>query len=182
MRLPFNKAKITSEFGDRIHPITGKKTFHYGLDFFIYDDKVLACEDGKVILARVNAGYGNCIMIQHSDCISLYGHMEEIYVKEGTNVKEGDLIALQGSTGNSTGKHLHFGIGTEQWQPKRINAAARLGIKNEEGPVINLNPIQILVDNGFIQSPEYWIAHAKDKELCRGEYVLELISNIAKSL
>ena len=182
MRLPFSKAKITSPFGIRIHPITFKETFHYGVDFKVFDDKILACEKGTVILAKKNGGYGNCIMIQHDDCISLYGHLEKIKVKVGEIVAEGEIIGIQGSTGRSTGKHLHFGLGTLMWQPKRINPSARLGIKNKYGPIIKLDPIQILADNGFIQSPEYWTAKAKQGEMCNGEYVLELMSNIVKKL
>ena len=72
---------------------------------------VLAADGGTVTLAGVNGGYGNCIMIDHGNGYqSLYGHMSALYVYEGQTVNQGDVIAAVGSTGVSTGPHLHFEV------------------------------------------------------------------------
>lgn len=112
--------RITSEFGMRIHPITGKYGGHKGLDIgrapgtsTLYGANILAAYDGVVIVASYVSGYGNTVMIDHGSGIwTLYGHIRNggIKVKVGQKVKKGEKIAEVGSTGRSTGPHLHFEV------------------------------------------------------------------------
>lgn len=105
---------ITSGFGMRLHPIQGIYKDHDGLDISgvnVYGAPVVAAADGIITYAGVLGGYGNCVMINHgSGIVSLYGHGSEIIAQLGATVKQGDVIMKVGSTGNSTGPHLHFEI------------------------------------------------------------------------
>lgn len=96
----------------REHPIQGIVKGHTGVDIGAgYGSKVIAASDGIVTYAGVLGGYGNCVMINHgSGVVTLYGHGQTILTTVGTEVKQGDLIMEVGSTGNSTGPHLHFEI------------------------------------------------------------------------
>lgn len=104
---------ITSNYGNRTHPIQGVTKFHSGIDIGNagYGAPVVAAADGVVILASVNGGYGNCVIIHHGDgIVTLYGHGQKILTEVGAQVKQGDLIMEVGSTGVSTGPHLHFEV------------------------------------------------------------------------
>lgn len=106
---------ITSEFGSRTDPITGRKgAFHSGLDMAAPGgSSIYAAESGVVILAEWWSGYGNCVIIDHGDGVwTLYGHIRNggIKVSKGDKVDVGDKIAEVGSTGQSTGNHLHFEV------------------------------------------------------------------------
>ena len=104
---------ITSPYGNRLHPIQGVYKYHDGIDIGNagYGAPVIAAADGMVIYAGQMGGYGNCVMIYHGDgLITLYGHGQEIKTTLGTPVKQGDIIMTVGSTGNSTGPHLHFEV------------------------------------------------------------------------
>jgi murein DD-endopeptidase MepM/ murein hydrolase activator NlpD len=104
------QAEITSEFGSRMHPILGYEKFHAGLDFGAdYGEVIRAAAPGYVIFAGWYGGYGNTVIIDHgNDVTTLYGHSDGLYVQEGQQVQRGEPIALVGSTGLSTGPHLHF--------------------------------------------------------------------------
>ena len=104
---------ITSGYGVREHPIQGIVKQHTGLDIggAPLGTPVVAAADGVVTYAGWLGGYGNCVMINHGDeIVTLYGHGNEILTKVGTEVKQGDIIMTVGSTGNSTGPHLHFEV------------------------------------------------------------------------
>lgn len=103
---------ISSRFGLRIHPITGEEKNHTGLDIASNQGTaVYASDGGTITLAGWNGGYGNCIMIDHGNgYVTLYGHLSTISVSEGQTVSQGDTIGAVGSTGNSTGPHLHFEV------------------------------------------------------------------------
>jgi murein DD-endopeptidase MepM/ murein hydrolase activator NlpD len=105
-----NPAPITSRFGWRTHPLTGTRRFHSGLDIGAPSGTpVVATASGTVISAGWNGGYGKAIIIQHNDVQqTLYGHLSEISVQPGQQIAQGVVIGLVGSTGNSTGPHLHF--------------------------------------------------------------------------
>lgn len=96
-----------------VHPVLGTPRMHYGQDFSVpYGTDVYATGDGKVIESGWNSGgFGNYIVIDHGYGLqSTYGHLSEIEVPKGANVKRGDLIGLSGSTGTSSGPHLHYQI------------------------------------------------------------------------
>ena len=103
---------ISSRFGERIHPITGELKNHNGMDIASnMGTTVYAADGGRVVLAEWYGGYGNCIMIEHGNGYkTLYGHLSVISVKNGQTVNQGDAIGQVGSTGNSTGPHLHFEV------------------------------------------------------------------------
>ena len=104
-------AMITSAFGWRIHPIAGESRFHSGTDLGApMGAPVVAVFDGKVQIADLMGGYGLAVVLRHNKDTeeTLYGHMSEIFVKPGDTVKQGDVIGRVGSTGFSTGPHLHF--------------------------------------------------------------------------
>jgi len=94
------------------HPVLGTPQWHYGQDFSTpHGTEVFATGSGKVIEAGWNGGLGNCIVVDHGyGYRSTYGHLSNIKVTVGLNIKRGDLIGLSGSTGTSTGPHLHYQI------------------------------------------------------------------------
>jgi murein DD-endopeptidase MepM/ murein hydrolase activator NlpD len=110
-----NDGEITSGFGLRIHPILGSSRFHAGIDFGAdYGSMIRAADSGIVIFAGWYGGYGYAVVIDHGNGIAtLYGHSSKLYVAEGQAVKRGDAIAAVGSTGLSTGPHLHFEVRKE---------------------------------------------------------------------
>jgi murein DD-endopeptidase MepM/ murein hydrolase activator NlpD len=102
---------ITSLFGWRIHPIAGDYRFHAGTDIGAPEGTpVLAAVAGQVITADFMGGYGLTVVVQHQDGnnLSLYGHLSEIFVQPGEQVEQGNVIGRVGTTGYSTGPHLHF--------------------------------------------------------------------------
>ncbi len=103
---------ISSRFGPRIHPITGEMKNHNGMDIAANSGTtVYAADGGQVVLAEWYGGYGNCIMIDHGNGYkTLYGHLSYIGVTAGQTVNKGANIGQVGSTGNSTGPHLHFEV------------------------------------------------------------------------
>lgn len=103
---------VSSRFGLRVHPITGKTKNHTGIDIASNQGTaVYASDGGSVTLAGWNGGYGNCIMIDHGNgYVTLYGHLSSISVSVGQTVSQGATIGAVGSTGNSTGPHLHFEV------------------------------------------------------------------------
>ncbi len=104
------KGNYTCFFGDRVHPFERSLKFHNGVDIMArYGTPIKAAREGMVIQSGWRDGYGKTVMIQHPDGYStLYGHCSEIKVKVGEWVTRDDVIALIGSTGWSTGPHLHF--------------------------------------------------------------------------
>ncbi len=112
--LPINIADYTmsSGYGYRRDPVYGSSKFHEGLDFAAsMGTSVFATADGIVTCAERKGGYGNCIDISHGyNYLTRYGHLSEILVKNGQNVKRGELIGKVGSTGKSTGPHLHYEV------------------------------------------------------------------------
>ncbi len=103
---------ISSGFGVRIHPITGTKRMHNGVDMNASQgDPIRAAKAGSVILASVKGGYGNTVMIDHGGgMVTLYAHQSRIGVSVGQKVSAGAVIGYIGSTGDSTGPHLHFEV------------------------------------------------------------------------
>lgn len=102
---------ITSPYGYRIHPIFHTKIFHSGIDIAVgTGTTVHALADGEIIYAGWMSGYGNVVMIDHGSIISLYAHNSSVSVSVGQQVKGGQVVCHSGSTGNSTGPHLHFEI------------------------------------------------------------------------
>lgn len=107
--------RLTSPFGPRVHPIYGGVRMHNGADYGLGDGAIYAADDGLVVLAGYQRSYGNMSVISHgrigqSLVATLYAHQARILVRPGDVVKKGDIIGLIGSTGDSTGPHLHFEV------------------------------------------------------------------------
>jgi murein DD-endopeptidase MepM/ murein hydrolase activator NlpD len=104
--------KISSRYGARIDPLKHKKAFHAGVDFKGHTgDKVRSTGDGIVKRSVYNGGFGNCIILSHGNGYdTLYAHLSKRLVKRGEKVSRGQVIGLVGSTGRSTGSHLHYEV------------------------------------------------------------------------
>jgi murein DD-endopeptidase MepM/ murein hydrolase activator NlpD len=109
-RFPLNSYRLTSPFGMRVSPISGRRSMHGGLDLAAPEGtEVYAARDGVVSVASTSAVYGRYVVISHGDnWTSLYGHLSALAVRLHDRVKSGTLIGRVGSTGQSTGPHLHF--------------------------------------------------------------------------
>lgn len=109
---PVFDATLISRFGTRIDPFTGRRSRHEGVDFVAArGTPILAAADGVVLRSGYNAGYGYMIDIEHADkVVTRYAHASKLLVKKGDKVRMGQEIAKVGSTGRSTGPHLHFEV------------------------------------------------------------------------
>ena len=114
MKTPINGARLSSAFGMRKHPIDGFNKMHRGTDFAApTGTPIMASGDGKVTRARWCGGGGNCVKIKHNSTYeTIYAHMKSFGrgIREGIRVKQGQIIGYVGSTGNSTGPHLHYEV------------------------------------------------------------------------
>ena len=104
--------RISSNFGPRLHPILGYVRSHNGVDITAgFGEEILASGPGVVQIASAFGGYGNTVVVDHGgDLLTLYAHMSVILVEPGEEIELGDVIGLVGSTGLSTGPHLHFEV------------------------------------------------------------------------
>lgn len=116
---PLPGSVVTSKCGNRVHPVTGQIRPHKGTDFAYANHKtgpVLASADGEVVFAGVQNGYGNLVILGHTNaagkrmCVTKYAHLDKIYVNMGQKVAAGDQVGFEGNTGVGTGAHLHFEI------------------------------------------------------------------------
>ena len=109
---PIAKGWISSKFGYRVSPFTGRKEFHKGLDLATRQgDPIFATADGLVTFAGTKGLLGKTIVIDHGHgMVTRYGHAYKLLKKRGDRVKRGDIIALIGSTGRSTGSHVHYEV------------------------------------------------------------------------
>lgn len=171
--LPFKsqKCRLTSPYNWRIHPITKNREFHHGVDLVaVGGDEVVSVCDGRVVRSRMvlkenDTGgtwqWGNYIAIQGNDGnVVYYCHLEERYAVAGQTVRAGEVIGLQGATGQVTGKHLHFEVRRGNgW----VNAAEYIGINNTLGVYDEgFAAITKLAKIGVINSPDYWYRHYTD--------------------
>jgi murein DD-endopeptidase MepM/ murein hydrolase activator NlpD len=132
---PLNDGFMGSKFGARSDPFTGRTAMHEGIDFnAVTGTPILAAGGGQVVTAGPHASYGNHVDVDHGNgVVTRYAHASKLLVKEGDIVKQGQKIAEVGSTGRSTGAHLHFEV--------RVNEAAQ-------------DPLKFL-QSGFNFSKEY---------------------------
>ncbi|CAN5551567.1 hypothetical protein BH20ACT2_BH20ACT2_07530 [soil metagenome] len=107
---PLDRARVSSEFGMRTHPIIGTSRLHAGMDMSAPSGTpIRAAAPGLVLLAGPRGGYGNTVVLDHDDTLgTLYAHQSRVAVEPGDRVEAGDVVGFVGSTGLSTGPHLHF--------------------------------------------------------------------------
>lgn len=127
---PIKNASLESSFGRRIDPFNGHLAFHAGLDMAgPVGAKIYASANGKVSSAGRRSAYGNAVDIVHgSGLVTRYGHLSKILVKPGQVVEKGDVVGIQGSTGRSTGQHLHYEVryNNQPINPKKFLEAGRV--------------------------------------------------------
>ena len=134
--MPVQDVTVNSNYGWRADPITGEKDFHTGVDFACINNvtPIYASQSGKVVYSQFHtnstgtSGYGNLVMIQHGEeLITSYAHMSSLNVDVGDTVEQGQKIGVCGSTGNSTGPHLHFETKKTMWD-NHMNPIKVLGL------------------------------------------------------
>lgn len=138
LRTPINGARVSSGFGMRRHPILGYSKMHKGTDFAAATGTpILAAGSGTIVYFGVKGGYGNYVQIQHnSEYATAYGHASRFNKKfhRGSKVKQGDVVAYVGTTGRSTGPHLHFEVlyKGKQINPAKVKATSGLKLGGKE--------------------------------------------------
>lgn len=139
---PTDTKRITSNFGNRTHPISKKKRRHHGIDIASPGtNNIYAAAAGVVSRSYHSTSYGECIMILHNlkgkTYETLYAHMRQgsRRVKVGDKVKKGQIIGVMGNTGHSTGQHLHFELHVGRWNYEKSNAVDPLGYLNKTSSV-----------------------------------------------
>ena len=115
--------RVTSPFGWRTHPITGRQNLHGGIDIAAPNGTpIMASKAGVVVISQYGSSYGNYVVISHPDGTrTLYAHMSQRNVSAGDTVRQGQTVGLVGSTGSSTGNHLHFETWTGSSSSSRVN-------------------------------------------------------------
>lgn len=115
--------RVTSPFGWRTHPITGRRNLHGGIDIAAPNGTpIMASKAGVVVISQYGSSYGNYVVISHPDGTrTLYAHMSQRNVSAGDTVRQGQTVGLVGSTGSSTGNHLHFETWTGSSSSSRVN-------------------------------------------------------------
>jgi murein DD-endopeptidase MepM/ murein hydrolase activator NlpD len=109
VRLPLHQLSLTSAFGFRIHPLTGKYAFHAGVDLRAHHDTVFSVLPGTLMVGY-NAFLGVYVKINSGDLEIIYGHLSQVLVLPGDEVYPGTAVAITGATGRVTGEHLHFSV------------------------------------------------------------------------
>ena len=151
MKTPINGARLSSRFGMRKHPILGYNKLHRGTDFAApKGTPVMASGDGIVIRSRWCGGGGNCVKIKHNSTYStVYAHLSKFAsgIKEGVRVKQGRVIGYVGSTGMSTGPHLHYEVieNGKKINSQKLKLPSGKSLGGEERKLFEVNKIKINV-------------------------------------
>jgi len=149
MKTPINGARLSSAFGMRKHPIDGYNKMHKGTDFAApMGTPIMASGDGVITRARWCGGGGNCIKIKHNSTYeTIYAHMKNFArgIREGVRVKQGQIIGYVGSTGNSTGPHLHYEVveGGKKINSQKLKLPSGKTLKGEERKLFEVEKIKL---------------------------------------
>jgi murein DD-endopeptidase MepM/ murein hydrolase activator NlpD len=152
LRSPLTFANVTSRFGRRFHPISRVYRQHQGIDYGApTGTPVSAIADGTVLMARWNGGYGNFVQIRHAGgLVSCYGHLSRYgaNVKSGRSVRQGQTVGYVGSTGLSTGPHLHFEVrqGGKPVNPLKVIPPRAEPVAKKNMPAFNAIKASYLAD------------------------------------
>ena len=151
MKTPINGARLSSNFGVRKHPILGYNKMHRGTDFAAPEGTpIMASGDGKIVRARWCGGGGNCIKIKHNSTYStVYAHLKNFSrgIREGARVKQGQIIGYVGSTGMSTGPHLHYEviINGKKVNSQKLKLPSGKVLKKKERELFEVSKIRLNV-------------------------------------
>jgi len=151
MKTPINGARLSSSYGMRKHPILGFNKMHRGTDFAApKGTPIMASGDGKIIRARWCGGGGNCVKIKHnSTYTTVYAHMSKFArgIKEGAKVRQGQIIGYVGSTGMSTGPHLHYEVivNGKRVNSQKLKLPSGKILKNKQRKLFELRKIKLNV-------------------------------------
>ena len=151
MKTPINGARLSSAFGMRKHPIDGYNKMHRGTDFAApMGTPIMASGSGVITRARWCGGGGNCVKIKHNSTYeTIYAHMQSFArgIKEGLRVKQGQIIGYVGSTGNSTGPHLHYEVvqNGKKINSQKLKLPSGKVLKNKERKVFEVAKIKLNV-------------------------------------
>ena len=151
MKTPINGARLSSSYGMRKHPILGFNKMHRGTDFAApKGTPIMASGDGKIIRARWCGGGGNCVKIKHnSTYTTVYAHMSKFArgIKEGVKVRQGQIIGYVGSTGMSTGPHLHYEVivNGKRVNSQKLKLPSGKILKKKERKLFELRKIKLNV-------------------------------------
>ena len=149
MKTPINGARLSSAFGMRKHPIDGYNKMHRGTDFAApMGTPIMASGNGVITRARWCGGGGNCIKIKHnSTYLTIYAHMKNFArgIKEGVRVKQGQIIGYVGSTGNSTGPHLHYEVvkNGKKINSQKLKLPSGKTLKAQERKIFEVSKIKL---------------------------------------
>ena len=149
MKTPINGARLSSSFGMRKHPIDGYNKMHRGTDFAApMGTPIMASGDGVVTRARWCGGGGNCVKIKHNSTYqTIYAHMKNFArgLKEGVRVKQGQIIGYVGSTGKSTGPHLHYEVieNGKKINSQKLKLPSGKILKNKERQLFEVDKIKL---------------------------------------
>jgi murein DD-endopeptidase MepM/ murein hydrolase activator NlpD len=149
MKTPINGAKLSSPFGMRKHPIDGFNKMHKGTDFAApMGTPIMASGNGVITRARWCGGGGNCIKIKHNSTYeTIYAHMKNFArgIKEGVRVKQGQIIGYVGSTGKSTGPHLHYEVvvNGKKINSQKLKLPSGKTLKGKERKIFEVAKIQL---------------------------------------
>ena len=149
MKTPINGARLSSKFGMRKHPIDGFNKMHRGTDFAApMGTPIMASGDGVITRARWCGGGGNCIKIRHNSTYeTIYAHMRNFArgIKEGLRIKQGQIIGFVGSTGKSTGPHLHYEVikNGKKINSQTLKLPSGKALKNKERQEFEINKIKL---------------------------------------
>ena len=148
MKTPINGARLSSSFGMRKHPILGFNKMHRGTDFAAKTGTpIMASGSGTIMLAKWCGGGGNCVKIKHNSTYeTIYAHMQAFAkgIKKGRKVKQGQIIGYVGSTGMSTGPHLHYEviINGKKVNSQTLNLPSGKVLKNNERQLFEIHRIK----------------------------------------
>ena len=148
MKTPINAARLSSSFGMRKHPILGFNKMHRGTDFAAKTGTpIMASGSGTIMLAKWCGGGGNCVKIKHNSTYeTIYAHMQAFAkgIKKGRKVKQGQIIGYVGSTGMSTGPHLHYEviINGKKVNSQTLNLPSGKVLKNNERQLFEIHRIK----------------------------------------
>lgn len=171
MKMPYDgDFRVASEYGARIDPINGESAFHGGIDLVSLGSRAIKCvEDGIVLRSRIvtdntnrTSEWGNYVSVQSGERTYYYCHMSERLVSAGDQVRAGDVLGIEGSTGRSTGSHLHLEvrIGDKTLDPTNI-----LGLPNTAGYIFR-KPEKTEEPHDWAKDAVRW---AEDSEIMQGD-------------